>query len=82
MFEVGLILTSSHTAIVLSNQDTGIQAQTISIGVALYLVVVGNVRDKTDHNFYPACETTGPMRQKWNRGHSSLCRKIYGGLWY
>lgn len=52
LFGVGLVIAFSHTAILLFAEDAGIQAQTISIGIALFLIVVGNVWGKTERNFF------------------------------
>lgn len=52
LFGVGLILAFVHTAILLFIENTGIQTQVISIGIALFLIVVGNVWGKTERNFF------------------------------
>lgn len=52
LFGVGLVLAFIHTAILLYAEETGLNPQLISIGIALFLIVVGNVWGKTERNFF------------------------------
>lgn len=52
LFGVGLLLAASHTAILLHSDYTNYQYKIFSTGIALFLIVVGNVWGKTERNFF------------------------------
>lgn len=52
LFGVGILFAFIHSAILLHTEVAGIQAQIISIGIAFFLIVVGNVWGKTERNFF------------------------------
>ena len=80
VFGVGLLLLAAHVGIMRGAEDPQIFQQYFSIGLALFLLITGNVLGKTERNFFIGIRLpwTIASMENWRATHRFAGRLMVG----